>query len=373
MSRRAWGLAGGAAAGVAGLLGILIVFIAVATGAGSAQMNFAAAASSSVEPAAAYGGGDLKAGSVPAADEPWIRAAAAACPGLPAPVLAAQLNQESGFAPDATSSAGAEGIAQFMPDTWETWKVDADRDGTASVWSAPDAITAQGRFMCALLKKTTGAGYPGVPIELALAGYNAGWAAVQQYGGVPPTSFAGGQTANYVKAIMASARNFTAPTGADQIPAEFALPADTPPAVRIAIGWALNARGGWYSYGGTCTKPLGNDPARRCDCSSLIQQAYHAAGVALPRTTADQVHTGTAASLDAPLPGDLVFSPGVKESDGNGGSASRPGHVALYLGGGWLLEAPHTGAQIRVVSYASWRTSTSTVTRAVAVRRVVSW
>jgi cell wall-associated NlpC family hydrolase len=345
---------------VAFVAGVLVLFIAVATGAHGNQVNLAAGAT----PAGA-GGGDLRAGSVPAAYDPWIRAAAAACPGLPAPVLAAQLNQESGFNPKARSPAGAEGIAQFMPGTWETWKVDADHDGEASVWDAADAITAQGDFMCALLRKASASGYPGDPVALALAGYNAGWGAVQHYRGVPPASFAGGQTANYVAAIMASAGNYTAAVGADAVPAAYALPAGTPPAVRIAIGWALKARGGWYHLGGDCTAPLGTAPAHQCDCSSLVQQAYRAAGVSLPRVSQDQARAGTAVSPDAPRPGDLVFTPG---SDG---TPAAPGHVGLYLGGGQLLEAPHTGAQIRVVTYSSWRLSTDPIMHVVAVRRVV--
>jgi cell wall-associated NlpC family hydrolase len=360
-----WAIGGLAIAPVLFVACVLVLFIAVATGAGSARLNLAAADSTAV-PAGVC---SLRPGSVSTAYQPWICAAATACPGLPAPVLAAQLNQESGFNPAASSTAGAQGIAQFMPGTWNTWKVDANGDGQASVWQPADAITGQGHFMCSLLKEATASGYGGQPLELALAGYNAGWGAVQRYHGLPPPSFAGGQTANYVKSITASARNYTAAAGADQVPAEYALPADTPPAVRVAIGWALKTRGRWYQFGGSCTAPLGTDPAAWCDCSSLVQQAYHAAGVNLPRTSQEQARSGTAASPDAPLPGDLVFSPGVPES----GAPPGPGHVGLYLGGGQLLEAPHTGAQIRVVTYASWRTSTSPIMRVIAVRRVVVW
>src|SRR5215204_6024930 len=52
---------------------------------------------------------------VPAEFRGFIEQAAEACPGLPAQVLAAQLQQESGFNPAAVSPAGAMGIAQFMP------------------------------------------------------------------------------------------------------------------------------------------------------------------------------------------------------------------------------------------------------------------
>lgn len=317
---------------------------------------------------AAIGGG-LKPGSVPPQYAPWVEKAAGACPGLPAPVLAAQLKQESGFNPNARSPAGAQGIAQFMPGTWKTWATDADGDGAASPLDPPDAITAQGRFMCSLLKKAKRSGYPGEPIELALAGYNAGWGAVQKYRGVPPESFAKGQTYHYVRNIMASAKRFTASAGtssAVDLPAGYTVPTDTPPQVRTAIAWALKQKGGWYHLGGTCTDAHGSNSAHWCDCSSLMQQAYKAAGVTISRTTFTQVDEGEAVNIDAPQPGDLVFTPG---SDG---TASSPGHVGMYIGENRIIEAPRTGVKTRIVTYDSWRHSTSPITRIVAVRRIVS-
>ncbi|MFF8809826.1 peptidoglycan DD-metalloendopeptidase family protein [Streptomyces omiyaensis] len=152
-------------------------------------------------------------GYVPAAYAGLIEKAAADCDaGLPASVLAAQIKQESGFNPKAGSEVGAQGIAQFMPGTWTTWAVDGNGDGRKDVWDPADAIPAQGKFMCSLLKK--GKAHPqynGSPVELALAGYNAGWGRVDQYKGVPPASFADGQTYNYVKIIMANVELLTAP------------------------------------------------------------------------------------------------------------------------------------------------------------------
>ena len=96
-----------------------------------------------------------------------------------------------------------------------------------------------------------------------------------------------------------------------------------------------------------------------------MQQAYRAAGISITRTTSTQIHDGQAVSLDGVLPGDLVFSPG---SDG---TAASPGHVGMYIGSGLLIEAPHTGAKIRVVTYSSWRNASSPSMRAVAARRIV--
>lgn len=296
----------------------------------------------------------------------WIDAAARTCPGLPAPLLAAQLQQESGFNPDAQSGAGAQGIAQFEPGTWKTWGVDANGNGVTSPLEPPDAITAQGRFMCDLLHKAKASGYPGNPLGLALAGYNAGWPAVQKYRGIPPYS----ETRHYVAAILAGEKRFTAPpspAGAVALPANFKLPPDTPPAVKTAIAWALQQRGGWYHYGGDCTQALGSSPAHWCDCSSLVQHAYAAAGISLPRTSGEQVREGQAVAIDAPQPGDLVFSIGI-----DGGSAQSPGHVGMYVGGGLLIEAPHTGAKVRLVTFKSWATSSDTSIQVVAIRRIVS-
>lgn len=314
--------------------------------------------------------GGLKPGSVPAQYEPWINKAAAACPGLPAPVLAAQLNQESGFIPNAQSPVGARGIAQFMPGTWTTWSVDADADGVASPLDPPDAITAQGKFMCSLLKKAWKSGYQEEPIRLALAGYNAGWARVRQFQGVPPKSFARGQTYNYVRLIMASAKKFTAaPAGTSTaaLPAGYTPPVDAPAQVRTAIEWALAQRGGWYHWGGSCTDAHGKDPTRWCDCSSLMEQAYKAAGVTISRTTFTQVNEGQAVNINAPQPGDLIFTPG---SDG---TAARPGHVGMYIGDNRIVEAPKTGVRTRIVTYDSWRNAQSDISRIVAVRRIVPW
>jgi cell wall-associated NlpC family hydrolase len=310
-------------------------------------------------------------GGVPSAYAPLILQASADCSeGLSAAVLAAQLKQESGFVPDRTSPVGAQGIAQFMPGTWTTWGVDGNGDGRKDPFDPADAIPAEGRFMCSLLKKAkTHPAYNGSPIELALAGYNAGFQRVIQFQGVPPKSFANGQTYYYVQNIMAMSATFAAPASSQDgsLPAGYELPAGTPQQVRVAVAWALKQEGGWYHLGGDCTGALGGNSAHWCDCSSLMQQAYKAAGVNIPRTTYDQVNIGTSVDIDHPKPGDLIFNPG---SDG---SDARPGHVGMYVGDGMIIEAPRTGVKTRIVTYSSWRNSTSYITRITEIRRVVDW
>jgi cell wall-associated NlpC family hydrolase len=83
----------------------------------------------------------------------------------------------------------------------------------------------------------------------------------------------------------------------------------------------------------------------RCDCSSLVQQSYHAAGIALPRTTYTQIAVGTPVPLSAIKAGDLLFSEG---------NPDHPEHVGLYLGAGLVIAAPHTGAVVRIDPLAQW-------------------
>lgn len=116
---------------------------------------------------------------------------------VPAAVLSAQLEAESGWNPQAMSPVGAQGLAQFMPDTWTTW----GKGG--NVFDPVQAIAAQGRFMGNLLATLApiakASGTDGV--ELALAGYNAGPGAVQSSHGIPPYP----ETQDYVQKIIKNA------------------------------------------------------------------------------------------------------------------------------------------------------------------------
>jgi soluble lytic murein transglycosylase-like protein len=100
-------------------------------------------------------------------------------------LLAAQLYAESGFNPFARSPAGAQGIAQFMPGTARAYALSDPYDPVA-------AIDAQAHLMSDLLKRFGGRH------ALALAAYNAGPGAVDQYGGIPPYA----ETRAYVAKIL---------------------------------------------------------------------------------------------------------------------------------------------------------------------------
>jgi len=144
-------------------------------------------------------------------------------------------------------------------------------------------------------------------------------------------------------------------------PPGFSLPPETPPAVVTAIFWAFGQLGTPYAFGGDCTAARSGDPAHQCDCSSLVQQAYRAAGISLPRTAAEQFHAGTpVAGLDQLRPGDLVFVPGAD------GTADAPGHVGMYLGNNMIISAPQTGQVVHITDLGSyWRTNLAGIRRIV--------
>lgn len=105
--------------------------------------------------------------------------------GLPAGMLSAVAQQESGGNINAVSPAGALGLMQFMPGTAAGLGVNP--------YDPAQAIDGAGRLLARNLSIFHGS------VPLALAAYNAGAGAVQQYGGVPPYA----ETQNYVRRITA--------------------------------------------------------------------------------------------------------------------------------------------------------------------------
>jgi hypothetical protein len=115
--------------------------------------------------------------------EPILRSASRW--GVPPALMAGQLMAESGFDPSAGSSAGAQGIAQFMPSTAAAY-------GLANPYDPVAAIDAEAHLMSDLLRQF------GSP-ELALAAYNAGPAPVEACHCIPPYP----ETQAYVTRILA--------------------------------------------------------------------------------------------------------------------------------------------------------------------------
>jgi soluble lytic murein transglycosylase-like protein len=112
--------------------------------------------------------------------------------GLDPALLTSVIQQESGFDPNATSSAGAQGLMQLMPST-------AASLGVTNPYDPAQSIAAGARYLRSDLDHVGG------NVPLALAAYNAGLGAVQHFGGIPPYA----ETQNYVQQILAGYQSLT--------------------------------------------------------------------------------------------------------------------------------------------------------------------
>jgi cell wall-associated NlpC family hydrolase len=75
------------------------------------------------------------------------------------------------------------------------------------------------------------------------------------------------------------------------------------------------------------------------DCSGLMQYAFDGVGVDLPRVSRNQFNAGRKIPVSEVRPGDMVFYQS---------SGAPIHHVAMYIGDGKMIEAPYTGASVRV-------------------------
>lgn len=238
----------------------------------------------------------------------YVRAAGT-CPGLSWTVLAAIGTVESGNGTSQLpgvhsghNSAGAEGPMQFEPATFAAYSQPVPPGGASpsSPYDATDAVYAAARMLCA--------DHAGDPAAL------------------PAALFAYNHSATYVREVQQLAA---------QLAAELAGSAGTAPAVAPyeAAAWALAQVGTPYRWGG-------ETPGAGFDCSGLVQAAWAAAGVRLPRVAADQFAAGpllpAAATLQA---GDLVFF---------GAPGGGVTHVGMVVAPGQMVDAPHTGTVVRV-------------------------
>ena len=139
--------------------------------------------------------------------------------------------------------------------------------------------------------------------------------------------------AQQAAAAAASARDFAAalaaaggvPNGSTDAPNKL---------VATMLAAARTRLGSPYVWGATGPNSF--------DCSGLTQWSYAHAGIQLPRVAADQWNAGPHVSLNDLLPGDLLFW---------ATDLSNPAtihHVAIYIGGGMMIAAPHTGDVVKV-------------------------
>lgn len=174
------------------------------------------------------------------------------------------------------------------------------------------------------LPKLISAGAPGDPLAIA----NASLAA----------------TAQATQVTMDLGRKFLSSIGIGPPPTAGVAPGFVrgPQAIEYVIRRGGSQRGVPYSWGGG--KPNGPSTGVGSgadivgyDCSGFTQFSYAGVGVLIPKYSGDQYNTGRKVPLAQAKRGDLLFW-------GPGGSQ----HVAIYLGGGQMLEASGSAGKVTV-------------------------
>ncbi|WP_232385296.1 NlpC/P60 family protein [Actinomadura violacea] len=239
---------------------------------------------------------------------------AAADYGIPWEILAAVGSVESDHgrstAPGIHSGenhAGAGGPMQFLSATWAGYGVDGDHDGKKNRYDPADSIPAAANYL--------------------------------RHNGAPPKMraalFAYNHSNTYVDNVLNRAHKYKITLTTGTTPANASPPAECAEAAAISapnatiakiIAFAMAQRGKPYVFGATGPNAW--------DCSSLVQAAYAAAGLTIPRTTFAQWPFGIRIPNDHAQPGDLVFF-----NSGPGTSTTTPGHVGLVIGNGQMIAA----------------------------------
>ena len=128
-----------------------------------------------------------------------------------------------------------------------------------------------------------------------------------------------------------TAANGTGAAGAGQADE----PAVPQAALNAMLRAAMSRRGLPYVWGG--------DGPTTFDCSGLVQWSFRQAGIVMPRVAADQALSGPSVPVSQLQPGDLLFY----HTDPT--DPTYISHVAIYLGNGWMEQAPEPGLDVEVV------------------------
>ena len=204
---------------------------------------------------------------------------------------------------------------------------DGNGDGIASVYEPADAIAGAAKYLVAHGAQNNVSG--------AIFAYNhllsyvqsvLHWAGVYANGGFSTSAATTGGAVTAAQCLASAAVG--GGRGSAQVPNQ---------AVASAIAFARAQIGKPYLFGGT-----GPDAF---DCSGLLMMAYRSVGINIPRTSEEQWTWGPRVAPGHERLGDLVFFAG---SDG---TATSPGHVAMVIGHGMMVEAYATGFPIRIASY----------------------
>lgn len=318
---------------------------------------------------AQFGQAGLKTGTVPPEYEPWVIKAGKVCPEITAPIIAAQIEVESSWNPNAVSPDNAQGLSQFIPDTWPSYGVDANGNGTVSPFDPPDAIMAQANFDCAIVtqaKKDLASGrIKGDLLDIVLNAYNCGYGCILANGG---PNIVNGETEGYAPSVKALIPKYSAvgQTGGTGRDIKLAGPTNRR-IIQAAMRWlgTIYAWGGGDQNGptlgirdGGVADSHGDYNKIGFDCSGLTLYAVAQATnmkIILPHFTGDHSNPGQLYDsrgqeipFNKKVPGDLIYF-------GSGGATH---HVGIYYGvqngQEMLLNAPQSGQVVAIQPLSGW-------------------
>lgn len=135
-----------------------------------------------------------------------------------------------------------------------------------------------------------------------------------------------------------SAPSYSAPSYSYEEPS-YSAPSYSGGGANTAIATAKSYLGVPYVWGGESYGGV--------DCSGLTMLAWESAGVDLPHLSRAQYSYGTHVPIGSMEAGDLIFW-------SSNGTQSGIYHVAIYLGGGQMIEAPTFGVPVRITGVYSW-------------------
>jgi peptidoglycan DL-endopeptidase CwlO len=202
---------------------------------------------------------------------------------------------------------------------------DGNGDGLASVYEPADAIAGSAKYLVAhgVQNDVSGAVFAYNHL-LSYVQSVLHWASVYANGGFSVSAASAGGAVTAAQCLASAAVGGGRGSAPNQ-------------AVASVIAFARSEIGKPYVFGAT-----GPDAF---DCSGLMMMAYRSVGISIPRTSEEQWTWGPRVAPGHEQPGDLVFFAG---SDG---TAASPGHVAMVIGHGMMVEAYATGFPLRIASY----------------------
>ncbi|MEU8133623.1 NlpC/P60 family protein [Streptodolium elevatio] len=307
---------------------------------------------------------------VPVAHRSWIEKAGAMCAEVSPALIAAQIDAESSWNPNAVSPVGAQGLSQFMPGTWATFGRDENGNGV-SPFDPADAIMAQARYDCQLaaeikqmqngtwklrcfderlgrlIQAPVAGEVRGDVLELMLAAYNAGPCGVRIHRGIPPYA----ETQRYVVKILKLLEKYSAP-----LPAPIADPVAVGSFVANVLRIAHAQLGLPYVWGGGSINGPDNGSRDRpnaegetgFDCSGLVQFVFYQATKHLPQ--------GQRLIMSPPANAQAQYGAPVARNDMRAGDViayrnkgtSQYSHIAIYIGNNQIIEAPQDPLRVRI-------------------------